>query len=63
MTRVFNRRTALRGMLGGGAVTVGLPLLDIFLDGNGEAMAAPPPSRQPQTCTTQVTTNTEGAKK
>lgn len=47
MTRVFNRRMALRGMLGGGAVTVGLPLLDIFLDGNGEAMAsgAPMPVR------------------
>jgi len=35
----FNRRRVLRGMLGGGAVTVGLPLLNIFLNGNGNAMA------------------------
>ncbi|MEJ6009993.1 DUF1552 domain-containing protein [Novosphingobium aquae] len=36
----LNRRTALRGMLGGAAVTVGVPLLDCFLDVNGKAMAA-----------------------
>jgi hypothetical protein len=36
----LTRRTALRGILGGAAVTVGLPLLDIFLDVNGTAMAA-----------------------
>lgn len=36
----FTRRKALRGMLGGAAVTVGVPLLDAFLDGNGVAMAA-----------------------
>jgi len=35
----FNRRRVLRGMLGGSAVTVGLPLLNIFLNGNGNAMA------------------------
>lgn len=34
------RRFLLRGMLGGGMVTVGLPFLDMFLDGNGQAMAA-----------------------
>lgn len=36
----ITRRKALRGMLGGAAVTVGVPLLDIFLDGNGQALAA-----------------------
>ena len=30
----------LRGILGGGAVTLGLPLLDAFLDDNGTAFAA-----------------------
>ena len=35
----LNRRTVLRGMLGGTAITVGLPLLDCFLDSNGEALA------------------------
>jgi len=34
------RRSALRGMLNGAAVVVGLPLLDVFLDGNGAALAA-----------------------
>lgn len=46
--RDFNRRSALKGVLGGAAVTVGLPLLDLFLDGNGEALAAtgaPVPTR------------------
>jgi hypothetical protein len=43
----WTRRTALKGMLGGTAVTVALPLLDCFLDGNGEALAsgAPIPTR------------------
>src|SRR4051812_40652012 len=43
----FNRRRVLRGMLNGGAVTVGLPLLDVFLNGNGTAMAdsKPMPTR------------------
>ena len=35
----MNRRRFLRGLLGGGAVTVGLPLLDLFLDEHGEALA------------------------
>ncbi|MEQ9449809.1 MAG: DUF1552 domain-containing protein, partial [Rhodospirillaceae bacterium] len=34
------RRTALRGVLGGGAVTVALPFLDCFLNENGDALAA-----------------------
>jgi hypothetical protein len=37
---MIDRRRILRGALGGGLVTVGLPLLDCFLDGNGQAMAA-----------------------
>jgi hypothetical protein len=36
----FDRRSALRGVLQGGAITLGLPLLDLFLDGNGTAYAA-----------------------
>lgn len=36
----LTRRSAMRGMLNGAAVTIALPLLDLFLDGNGEAMAA-----------------------
>ncbi len=35
----FNRRRVLRGMLNGGAVTVSLPLLNCFLNGNGTALA------------------------
>lgn len=35
----MNRRRVLRGILNGGAVTVGLPLLDCFLNGNGNALA------------------------
>lgn len=34
------RRTLLRGLLGGGAVSVALPFLDIFLDDNGRALAS-----------------------
>ena len=43
----FDRRTLLRGTLVGGAVTVGLPLLDCFLNENGDALAqgAPLPLR------------------
>ena len=33
------RRRVLRGLLGGAAVTVGVPLLDVFLDPNGVALA------------------------
>ena len=36
----LTRRRVLRGMLGGGAVTVGLPILDCLLDDNGTAFAA-----------------------
>ena len=35
----MNRRSALRGMMGGGAVTLGLPFLDCFLNTNGTALA------------------------
>jgi hypothetical protein len=35
----MDRRRVLRGMVGGGAVTVGLPLLNVFLNGNGTALA------------------------
>jgi hypothetical protein len=35
----FNRRSLLRGLLGGTGVVVGLPALDLFLDGNGQAWA------------------------
>jgi len=35
----LGRRRLLRGMLGGSAVTVGLPLLNVFLNGNGDALA------------------------
>ena len=43
----LNRRRVLRGMLNGGAVTVALPLLNVFLNGNGTALAsgAPMPVR------------------
>jgi hypothetical protein len=35
----WNRRRVLRGILNGGAVTVALPLLNCFLNGNGTALA------------------------
>ncbi|MGE0409835.1 MAG: DUF1552 domain-containing protein [Amphiplicatus sp.] len=35
----FNRRSLMRGALQGAAVCVGVPLLDLFLDGNGKAYA------------------------
>jgi hypothetical protein len=43
----LTRRRVLRGVLNGGAVTVGLPLLNCFLNGNGTALAsgAPMPVR------------------
>jgi len=43
----LSRRRVLRGMLNGAAVTVGLPLLNCFLNGNGTALAsgAPMPLR------------------
>lgn len=45
---MMNRRTLMRGMLNGSKVAVALPILDMFLDGNGEAFAdtgAPLPIR------------------
>ena len=39
MPFALDRRTVLRGMLGGSAITVALPLLDCFLNSNGEALA------------------------
>ncbi len=35
----FSRRRVLRGVVGGSAVAVGLPLLNCFLNGNGTALA------------------------
>src|ERR1700744_1170999 len=40
----LTRRRVLRGMLNGGAVTVGLPLLNCFLNNNGTALADGTPS-------------------
>jgi hypothetical protein len=40
MTLKISRRTALNGLFNGAAVAVGLPLLDMFLDDNGAALAA-----------------------
>lgn len=47
MSKVIDRRTVLRGMLGSTAVTVGLPFLECFLNSNGTALAngAPIPVR------------------
>lgn len=39
----LTRRRVLRGMLNGGAVSVALPMLDCFLDGNGTALASGAP--------------------
>ena len=35
MSSLFSRRSVLRGMVGGAAVSVGIPMLDMFLDDNG----------------------------
>lgn len=45
--RNLSRRSVLRGVLGGGVVTVALPMLDFFLNNNGTAFAsgAPMPVR------------------
>jgi hypothetical protein len=40
MNAEFTRRRVLRGMLGGAAVTVGLPFLDCMLNTNGTALAS-----------------------
>ncbi len=47
MKKRFDRRTLLRGTLAGGVVTMGLPLLDCFLNDNATALAqgAPLPLR------------------
>ena len=45
---LIGRRRVLKGLLAGGTVSVGLPVLDCMLDGNGEAFAdtgAPIPVR------------------
>ena len=45
---MITRRRFLRGVVGGATVTAAVPLLDIFLDPNGEALAnaaAPLPVR------------------
>jgi hypothetical protein len=39
MSLKFDRRSIMRGMLGGTGVCLGVPALDIFLDGNGQAFA------------------------
>lgn len=39
----MNRRKLLRGMMNGAALTVAVPFLDCFLDGNGTALAAGAP--------------------
>jgi hypothetical protein len=39
----IKRRSLLRGMLGGGAVSVALPFLDCFLNTNGTALASGAP--------------------
>ena len=39
MKRMLDRRTVLRGMIGGTAIAIGLPLLEIFLDDHGTALA------------------------
>ncbi len=39
VSQLASRRRVLRGMMGGAAVSVGLPLLDCFLDNTGRAFA------------------------
>lgn len=43
MKNDMSRRRVLRGMLGGATITVGLPLLDCFLNANGTALASGAP--------------------
>lgn len=43
---LVSRRNVLRGVVGGGMVTVGLPFLDIFLNVNGTALANEKPLPQ-----------------
>ena len=42
MTKRFDRRSVMRGLLAGSAVCVGVPALDAFLNGNGDAWADGP---------------------
>src|SRR6202012_4741369 len=42
-SKVVSRRQILRGLLNGCAVSVSLPLLDLFLNDNGTALAAGAP--------------------
>ena len=47
-SKMWTRRRALRGMLAGGAISVGLPIFDCLLNENGTALAdtgAPLPTR------------------
>ena len=37
--QLLARRTFLRGVAGGAAVSIGLPMLDIMLNANGTALA------------------------
>jgi Protein of unknown function (DUF1552) len=39
MSLPFNRRSVMRGLLGGAGITVGIPVLDQFLNNNGTAYA------------------------
>ncbi len=39
MAKNFNRRSLLKGVLGGATVSMGLPLLNLFLNDNGNAYA------------------------
>ena len=39
MSLPFNRRSLMRGLLGGAGICVGIPLLDQFLNDNGTAFA------------------------
>ena len=39
----WTRRTVLRGMIGGAAVNVALPMLNCFLNTNGTALASGAP--------------------
>ena len=43
--RLLSRRRVMRGFMHGSAVTVALPFLDCFLDGNGAALADGTPKR------------------
>ena len=42
MTKRFDRRSIMRGMLGAAGISVSIPALDMFLNGNGDAWADGP---------------------